>query len=92
MGTDAGEGLFQVDGLGDVIDRAGLEAFEFIFFIGTGGDEEDGYGGGVGVGFEASAGFDAVHLGHHDVEEYEVGFLLADYLDAFEPVGCDEDI
>lgn len=36
VGMDAGEGFFEVDGLGDVIDCAGLKAFEFVFFSGSG--------------------------------------------------------
>ena len=84
---DAGQGFVEVDGLGDVVHRADIEALELAFLGGARGDEDDGDGVGVGIFLEAFAGFDAVHFRHHHVEEDEVGRDAADGLEAFPAVG-----
>src|SRR5262249_41168455 len=45
------------------------EAFDECGDVIARGDEDDGDVRGERIGFEAAASFEAVHFGHHDVEE-----------------------
>ena len=65
-GADAGEELASVEGLGEVVVCAHLEAYDAVDVFAAGGEEEDAVGGG---GAEAGEDFEAVDAGEHDVEE-----------------------
>jgi hypothetical protein len=64
--------LVEVDGPGDVIDRADAETLDFALLRVAGGDEDDGGGPIFLNGLEPSADLDAVELGHYDIEQDEV--------------------
>jgi len=63
------------DGLGDVVDCADLEPDAFVFLVGPGGHENHRNVGRPPVRLEALAHLVAIHLGHHDVEQDQVGRL-----------------
>jgi len=62
-----------VDGLGEVFIGADLEARDNVLRIAARGDQDDGDEGEALVGLELAAHLEAVELGHHDVEQDEVG-------------------
>jgi hypothetical protein len=64
--------LVEVDGPGNVIDRADPEALDLALLGVAGGDEDDGGGTVFLNGLEPSADLDAVELGHYDIEQDEV--------------------
>ena len=78
LGLYASEGFVQIDGLGNVIDRASIEAFELSFSRGFGCYKYDRDLLGFWVRLEALAGLNAVYLGHHNIEQDEVGICLLD--------------
>ena len=63
--------------LGDVAGGAEAEAALNLGLLRLGGQEDDGNGGGRGVGLEPAAGLGAVELRHHPVEQDDVGRLAA---------------
>jgi len=65
-GADAGEELAGIEGLGEVIVGAHLEADDAVDVFAAGGEEEDAVGG---EGAEAGEDFEAVDAGEHDVEK-----------------------
>ena len=62
-----------LEGLGEVVDAAGGEAADLVVGIAEAGEEDDGDLAEGGVGLEPGADLVAVHAGHVDVEEDEVG-------------------
>ena len=88
---DAGESFVEVDGLRDVIDCADAEAFEFSFLRCAGGDENNGNGARLVVGLEMLADFDAVHVGHHHIQQNKVGLFGGDEIQRImTAVGCED--
>jgi hypothetical protein len=75
VGADAGEDFLELEGLGDVVHAAGLEGLHLVAGIAEGTEEDDGDAAEDFVFLEAAAGLVAVHLGHVDVEQDEVGAL-----------------
>ncbi len=92
MGADAGERFVVLDGLGEVVDRAGGEGFHFVHRLGERGHEEDGHIARFGAGFQAAAGFEAVETGHHHIEEDEVGLGLRGLREGFLAVFSDHEL
>ena len=62
-----------VDRLGDEIRRAEFETVRLVFGRIAAGDEDDRDRCGGGVGLELLQHLVAVHVGHHDVEQHDVG-------------------
>lgn len=71
-------------------DDAGCAAAEhasFVLLRGGAGDEDEGDVGEQRIGPELSQGFDAIHDGHIEVAEDEIGHELSGDLEAFLAVG-----
>ena len=68
-GLDAGDQLARVEGLRHVVIGADLEADDAVDVVAAGGEDDDGDVAGLA---ELLADGEAVHLGHHDVEDDEV--------------------
>ncbi len=77
-GAGAGEEFGLFDGLGEVIMAADLESADLVLHFKFGGEEKDGDVAGVLVGLEAAADFEAVHLGHHDVQNDDIDGLFGE--------------
>ena len=75
--VDAREHLFLLEGLGDVVHAAGLEAAHLVLDVGERADEDDRDIGGRRVGLQLAARVETAHAGQEDVEQDEVGFLVA---------------
>ena len=69
------------EGFEEIVDGVGVEGAHGVLV--EGGDEDDG-----GAGVDEFEDFEAVELGHLDVEEEEVGGVLGDGLYGFEAVGA----
>ena len=67
-----------VDRLCQIIVAAGFEPGHHVLRVGPGGDQDDRDERQRGIGLQLLYGLDAVELRHLDVEEDEVGQLLAD--------------
>src|SRR5208337_2993984 len=63
--------------LGDVVLRAELEPLLLVDLLRFRRQEDHGNARGAGIFLESSAGLVAAHAGHHDIEEDEVGRVLA---------------
>ncbi len=86
-----GKRLIEVDGLRDVIHGADAEPLEFALFGRAGGDENNRNGPRVFLRLEALADLDAVHVGHHDIEQNEVGLFALDEVDGLKAsIGGDD--
>ena len=70
-GADAGDDLFEAEGLGDVVVAADGQALDLVAHVVARGEEEDG-DRDAGVA-QAPGDGEAVHVGEHDVEDDEVG-------------------
>ena len=66
-----------VDRFGQEIIGAGFEPAHPIVRLVQGGHHHDGDMLGLAVGLDAAADFDAVHAGHHHVEQHDVGLRRA---------------
>jgi hypothetical protein len=67
----------RADRLGDVVDRAGLEAFHLVGRLGQGGHENHRHRRRGRMGFQRRAYFVTGHPRHHHVQQDQVGLLLA---------------
>src|SRR5205085_99702 len=67
---------------GDVVVGAKLEADDAVGFFSAGGEHDDGDLAGSGVFAQVAADLQAVNAGHHQVEEDDVGGVLAGNLEA----------
>ncbi len=72
-----------VEGLGEIGAHAGRPPTEDIGVLGLGGEHDDGDLPGLGIGLEALEDLEAVHPGHHDVEDDQVGLVGFDFLEGF---------
>ena len=70
---------------------AALEALFFFEGKLLGGDNNDRDGGGAGVVLEGIEDGEAIHLGHHEVEDDQVERLTLGELDGLEAIGGFED-
>ena len=62
-----------IERLGQVIVAARLQPRHDVLRVGLGGDQDHRHEAQRGVGLQALDGRDAVELGHHDVEQDEIG-------------------
>src|SRR5438477_9482273 len=90
--ADPGDELARREGLGHVVVGADLEAEDLVTLLDAAGDHDDGNGAGLGVLLEATADLPAVQLGHHDVEQDEVGARLVRLPDGLGASGGDDDV
>src|SRR5262252_3217492 len=79
--ADAGEELGAVDRLGQELADAAVHALEPRVEVVTGGEEDDRDAGAAVA--QRGADLEAVHAGHHDVEQDQVDTPLADHAQAF---------
>ena len=63
-------------GLGQVIVGADFEAGHLVVQLGLGGEHQDGDVGCLGVGAQPAGDFVAVHLGHHHVQQDQIGAFV----------------
>ena len=77
MVADAGQDEGRTDRLGDVVDRAGVEAALLVEFFVADRQEDHRDAGGGRVVHEPAADLVAVHVGHRDVEQDQVGHRRA---------------
>ena len=82
LGPDAGLELGRVERLGDVVVGAGLDPLGQHLGPGPRGHQDDGDVLDGLVGLDRLGEGVAVHPGHHDVAQDEVGVLLAEELEA----------
>lgn len=88
-GADPGEKLVEAEGFDQVVIGTGVETFDAVFDATLGGEHEDGEGDVEAAEFGADG--IAIEAGHHDVEEEEVGGLLAGAFEArFPVIGLDD--
>ena len=78
MHADARQHLLDHDRLGDVVDAAGFQPAHDVLGLGEPGHEDDRHVGKARVALEPPAGLEAVHAGHHGVEQDDVGRDLVD--------------
>ncbi len=88
VGADAGEELGHAEGLGDVVVGAFVECGDFHGLLLADGEDDDG---GFGEAADGAGELDAVHLGHGEVGDDEVGLGGAEELEGFEAVVGDGD-
>lgn len=81
---DASEGFIEVEWFGDIIDRANAEAFEFTFFGGAGGDEDDRNAAGFVIRLQTLADLEAIHIWHHEIEQDKVRPVFFNTLEGFD--------
>src|SRR5262249_61713155 len=79
--ADAGEELGAVDRLGQELADATVHALETRVEVVTGGEEDD-WDAAAAIA-QRGADLEAVHAGHHDVEQDQVDAPLADDAQAF---------
>src|SRR5882724_10944805 len=81
-----------VQGFGDVVVGAGFDAQSAIVAHGLGGQSDDWYPAPtLAARADAPHGFQAVHLRHHDVHQYQVDVWVAlEMLECFATVARDE--
>ena len=75
LAPDSRQHLHGHKGLGDVVIRAHIQAQHLVLGFGLGGEQDDGH---IGEFPDFRGGSDAIHLGHHDVQQNQVDILPAD--------------
>ena len=83
-GADAGDDLFESEGLGDVVVTTGTQTGHLVLGGVLCGQEE--HGGGGAVFAQAAGHLEAVHAGHHDVQDNEVGVFGVRLFEGFAAV------
>ena len=89
-GADAGNHLIQREGLGHVVVAAGTQAGDLVFGGVLRGEEEDGDGASELA--QAAGHLEAVHAGHHDVEDNQIGRLGVGLLEGVAAVTGGDDL
>jgi hypothetical protein len=77
--------LARADGLGHVVHAAGLEGGHHVLGLGQAGHEDDRDVRGGRVGLQPARHLEAVHAGHHGVEQHDVGVGLRGALQRASP-------
>lgn len=72
-GAEPGAQLGGVEGLAEEVVGPGLQPAQLGGAVVEGGEHDHRHGGERGLGAQLRADFVAVHAGHHDVEEDDVG-------------------
>ena len=80
------------EGLVDDVDRAGGQCLRFAGRVGSRGDEEDGHLARRVLLAQCGTDLEAVHLGHHHVEQDQIRRALAGEVDAFTAGGGELDV
>ena len=97
LGFYTGQSFVEIDGLGNVIYRPGVQSFQFTLLGRPGRDEYYGYGAGIFRSFEFLTNLNAAHSRHHDIQQDEVRrcflndietFLAAESLDNLHAFGA----
>ncbi len=83
--------LLDLERLADAVDAAGGEGRHAAVDIGQRGHEDDRDVAAVVARLQAAAGFEAVEVGHHDVEQDQVRPGEADAVEGFEPAQRHQD-
>ena len=73
VGFHPGQHHRRADGFGDVIHRAQLQTFFLVLGFGHGGQKDDRNVAGGAVALQTFAHLITVHLGHHDVQQDQIG-------------------
>jgi hypothetical protein len=89
QGAQAGQQLFEVEGLGEVIVGAGIEPGHAVVHRGAGGEHEDGRAETGGAQFAAD-GVAVLHRQHH-VQNHQVVLVHGGVVDGLLAVGRDVD-
>ena len=76
-----------VDRLGQEIVGAGLEAADAVGNLVERGDHDDWDVRGRRIAFQPPADLEAVHVGHHHVEQHDIDLAVLAGLDGVGPVG-----
>ncbi len=90
--TNAGDQRKLVDRLGEEVVRAAFEATDAVGGLVERGDHHHREMHGGRVGFQTGADFEAVHAGHHDVQQNDVAASIAAELERFGPVRRGNDV
>ena len=88
---DAGQHFVGLNRLGDVVHRAELQPGHLVGDVAERREEDHDGLLRLGVGLERAAHFEAVDVGHHDVEQHQVGLRAADDLQRRAAVARGED-
>jgi len=91
MGFGAAADLFDLEGFDDVIDTPGLESGDDAGGIAAGGEEENRSFAAIGELVESATGFEAVEVGHEQIEEDQVGMGAGGDIESGESAAGDED-
>ena len=86
---DPGLQLQDIEGLGQVVIGAVVEADELVHVLHLGGEEDDGH---IGKLPDLAAGGEPVHNGHHHVQNDQVRLLFLGHLHSLLAVGAGDHI
>src|SRR6185503_10482646 len=79
MGNNSGQYLRRFYWLSYVIDGAELKRFEFIIYLGPSRHEDNGdLPTDFFAGFKLPTGLESVQVGHHDIEQDNIRWVLFD--------------
>jgi len=92
VGAHAGEHLFLLERLGDVVDRSELEPLHLLDGVGQRGHEDDRDIPSLRTLLEPLAGGEPVHVGHEHVEQDQIGLDILELLQGALPILGDRDL
>jgi hypothetical protein len=90
VGADPCEDLTLIEGLGDIVDTAGLESAQLLLGLTQGRQEYDRDGPGCRGGLEAAASLVAIPARHQDIEQNQVGATVIRLGEPIHPVAGDQ--
>jgi hypothetical protein len=85
---DGGQKILANDRFGEVVVGPMIHSNADVGFVASGGKENEGDGCGERIGAERLDDTIAIKLGHHDIAEDEVGWILANQFESEEAIGC----
>ena len=86
MGLHPLEEFGGLERLGDIVNCPQLEPLDQVIGLYLGGEKNDRNLPSLGMFLEPPAGFEAVHFGHHDIEQDQVWYHLGDLLERLHAV------
>src|SRR5260370_2589607 len=88
-GTHTGQKFIHTERLGEIVVRAKVEATHFVLILPTCSNDDDWHSREFS---HTIADGKAIHLGHHHIEQHEIGGIALNKLKSLLAITCGQDV